>query len=191
MSFKKKFAGIVFKIVGWRVGGERPKDKKFVFLAAPHTSNWDFPLGILTAWYLEIDLKVLMKKSWFIFPIKGLLLSLGAMPIDRRKGGTVIDAVVYEFDKRDAFVFSITPEGTRSYVESWKTGFYTIAAKANVPIVCGYLNYSKKETGVGPIVYLHGDAEKEFEEIMKFYRTIGPRFPAKFNKTPSFGKKKS
>ena len=191
MSFKKKFSSIVLKIIGWKVGGERPEEKKFVFLAAPHTSNWDFPLGMLTAWYLGIDLKVLMKKSWFIFPIKGLLLSIGAMPIDRSKGGTVIDGVVHEFEERDAFVFSITPEGTRSYVESWKTGFYTIATKANAALVCGYLDYSKKETGIGPIIHPSGDAEQDFEEILKFYRTIGPRFPEKFNETPTFGRKKS
>ncbi len=191
MSFKKKFAGTVLKMIGWKVGGERPKEKKFVFLAAPHTSNWDFPLGMLTAWYLEIDLKVLMKKSWFVFPIKGMLLSLGAMPIDRKKGGTVIDGIVQEFENRDAFVFSITPEGTRSFVDSWKTGFYTIATRAEVPIICGYLNYGKKETGVGPIIHPQGDTEKDFEEILKFYRTIVPRFPEKFNKNPNFGKKKA
>jgi len=191
MSFKKKFSSIVLKIIGWKVGGERPEEKKFVFLAAPHTSNWDFPLGMLTAWYLEIDLKVLMKKSWFIFPIKGLLLSIGAMPLDRSKGGTVIDGVVREFDERDAFVFSITPEGTRSYTESWKTGFYTIATRANAPIVCGYLDYGKKETGVGPIIYPQGDAEKDFGAILKFYRTVTPRYSQKFNMNPSFGKKKA
>ena len=189
MTFTGKVSSAIYKLAGWKVGGVKPKERKFVWLAAPHTSNWDFPLGRLTSSILDIPLKVLMKKSWFIFPIKGLLLRLGALPIDRSKGGTVIDNIVRLFEEKDDFVFAITPEGTRSFVESWKTGFYTIATKANVPIVCGYLDYKKKETGVGPIIYPSGDAEKDFEKIMEFYRTVDPRFPEKFNTKATFGKK--
>jgi len=188
MSFTGNISGGILKLAGWKTGGEKPKDKKFVFLAAPHTSNWDFPLGRLTSSKLEIPLKVLMKKSWFVFPFKAILLWLGALPIDRSKGGTVIDSIVRMFNEKDEFVFAITPEGTRSFVEYWKTGFYTIALKADVPIVCGYLDYKKKETGVGPTIYLSGDREKDFEKIMDFYRTVHPRFDEKFNKYPRLGK---
>ena len=191
MSTSGKISKLILKLAGWNVKGERPKEKKFVFLAAPHTSNWDFPLGRLTNSYLEVDLKVLMKKSWFVFPFGVILRKLGAIPIDRSKSGTVIDYIVDIFNENEDFVFAITPEGTRSYVEYWKTGFYTIAQKANVPIVCGYLDYKKKETGVGPIIYPSGDVEKDFEKIMSFYRTINARFPEKFNLNPSFGKKQN
>ncbi len=188
MSFTGKISETILATFGWKVKGVKPPLKKFVFLAAPHTSNWDFPLGRLSNSKLEIDLKVLMKKSWFFFPVKYIFSALGAMPIDRTKSGTIIEYVVNMFNSNDEFVFAITPEGTRSFVEYWKTGFYTIAVKAKVPIVLGYLDYAKKETGIGPIIYPSGDSEKDFEEIMAFYRTITAKFPEKFNHHPRFGK---
>lgn len=188
MSITGKISYSILRAVGWNVKGKKPKEKKFVFLAAPHTSNWDFPLGRLTNSYLEIDLKVLMKKSWFFFPTKYILNWLGAIPIDRSKSGTVIDQIVKKFNDNDEFVFAITPEGTRSFVEYWKTGFYTIALRAKVPIYLGYLDYGKKETGTGPMIYPSGNAEADFEKIMEFYRTITPCFPEKFNMNPRFGK---
>ena len=189
MTFTGKISKFILSLFGWKVKGEKPKEKSFVFLAAPHTSNWDFPLGRLTSSQLNIPLKVLMKKSWFIFPIKKILSWLGAMPIDRSKGGTVIDTIVRIFSEKDDFVFAITPEGTRSFVKSWKTGFYTIATKANVPIVCGYLDYKNKVTGVGPTIYTTGNAQEDFEKIMTFYRTIDACFPERFNQNPTFGRK--
>ncbi|OYT15415.1 MAG: acyltransferase [Bacteroidetes bacterium 4572_77] len=190
MSITAKISTGILRLFGWKAKGPRPIEKKFVFLAAPHTSNWDFPLGRLTNSALEIELKVLMKKSWFIFPLGSLLRALGAIPIDRSKSGTVIDHIVSHFNEKDEFVFAITPEGTRSYVESWKTGFYTIAQKANVPIVCGYMDYEKKETGVGPTIYPSGDMEKDFEKIIGFYRTVNACYPENFNPNPQLGKSK-
>jgi len=186
MSVTGKISEIILGLAGWKIKGEKPKEKKYVILAAPHTSNWDFPLARLTNSKLNINLKLLMKESWFFFPLKYLLQWLGAVPIDRSKSGTIIENVVEMFNINDEFVFTIAPEGTRSYVESWKTGFYTIAVKANVPILLAYIDYNKKESGIGPMVYPSGDIQKDFEEIMKFYRTIHPLFPEKFNKHPQF-----
>jgi len=184
MSITSKISYAILKLGGWKIKGEKPEHKKFVFLAAPHTSNWDFPIGRLTSSYLGVELKVLMKKSWFVFPIGGILRWLGAIPIDRSKSGTVIDHIVNIFNENDRFVFAITPEGTRSFVEKWRSGFYTIATKANVPIVCGYIDYAKKEAGVGPTIYPSGNAQKDFEKIMQFYRTVSAKFPEKFNPNP-------
>ncbi len=189
MSINKTIASSILKLWGWKVKGEKPKFKKYVFLAAPHTSNWDFPIGRLSTTVMGIDNKVLMKKSWFFFPLGYIFKWLGAMPIDRSKSGTVIDYILRLFEEKDEFVFAITPEGTRSYVESWKTGFYTIATRANVPVVLGYLDFAKKETGVGPTIYLTGDKKADFEKIMQFYRTIGAKHPEKFNHNPSLGRK--
>lgn len=188
MTFTGRISKFILKLMGWRVKGEKPKHKKFVFLAAPHTSNWDFPIGRLSNSKLDINLKVLMKKSWFFFPMGLIMRSLGAIPIDRTKSGTVMDYVVELFNKNEEFVFAITPEGTRSYVDYWKTGFYYIALKANVPIVCGYLDYRKKETGIGPTIHPTGNAEEDFEKIMSFYRTITAKHPEQFNHHPNFGK---
>jgi len=191
MTFTGRISAFILWLMGWRVNGEKPKHKKFVFLAAPHTSNWDFPIGRLSNSKLNINLKVLMKKSWFFFPMGLIMRSLGAIPIDRSKSGTVMDYVVDLFQKNEEFVFAITPEGTRSYVDYWKTGFYYIALKANVPIVCGYLDYGKKETGIGPSIHPTGNAEEDFEKIMSFYRTITAKHPDHFNHHPHFGKPKA
>lgn len=188
MSLTGKISNQIISLLGWQVKGKKPEHKKYVLLAAPHTSNWDFPIGRLTNSKLEIDLKVLMKKSWFFFPMGLIMRSLGAIPLDRSKAGTVMDYVVDLFNKNEEFVFAITPEGTRSYVDYWRTGFYYIALKANVPIVCGYLDYKKKETGIGPIIYPTGDAEKDLEKIMIFYRKVSAKYPEKFNQHPHFGK---
>lgn len=188
MTFTGRISAFILWLMGWRVNGEKPKLKKFVFLAAPHTSNWDFPIGRLSNSKLDINLKVLMKKSWFFFPMGIIMRSLGAVPIDRSKSGTILDFVIDLFKKNEEFVFAITPEGTRSYVEYWRTGFYYIALKANVPIVCGYLDFAKKETGIGPVIYPTGNAEEDFEKIMSFYRTITAKHPDQFNQYPKFGK---
>lgn len=190
MTFTGKISATILKLMGWRVKGEKPDLKKFVLLAAPHTSNWDFPVGRLTNSMLDINLKVLMKKSWFFFPMGLIMRSLGAIPIDRTKSGTMIDHVIDLFNKNEEFVFAITPEGTRSYVEYWRTGFYYIALKAEVPIVCGYLDFDKKETGIGPIIFPTGNAEEDLEKIMSFYRTKAAKHPEKFNQHPHFGKPK-
>jgi 1-acyl-sn-glycerol-3-phosphate acyltransferase len=97
-----------------------------------------------------------------------IMRSLGAVPVDRSKTGTIIDNIVDLFNKNDEFILALTPEGTRSYVEYWKTGFHTIAKKANVPIICGYLDYTKKETGLGPVIFPGDDAEKDFEKNNEF-----------------------
>jgi 1-acyl-sn-glycerol-3-phosphate acyltransferase len=189
MSFTGKISGTILRIAGWKVKGEKPKEKKYIIIAAPHTSNWDFPLARLTNSQLKIDLKLLMKESWFFFPLNYLLKYLGVVSIDRSKPGGLIDHIANLFATNDEFIFAIAPEGTRSYTEYWKTGFYHIALKAQVPILLSYLDYGKKTAGVGPMIYPSGDALKDFEEIMSFYRSIQARFPKKFNQYPRLGKK--
>jgi len=188
MSLTGRISKIILILMGWKVEGEPPSIKKFVFIAAPHTSNWDFPIGRLSTSVLGINLKVLMKKSWFFFPLGYIFSWLGAMPVDRSKSGTVIDHIVSLFKEQEEFVFAITPEGTRSYVEFWKTGFYTIALKANVPIVLGYLDFKKRVTGVGPTILLSGDKEADFKKITDFYSQVHAKHPKLYNKTPRLGR---
>jgi len=188
MTINAKISKAILNLFGWKVVGERPKYKKFVFIAAPHTSNWDFPIGRLSNSVMGIELKVLMKKSWFFFPVGYVLKWLGAMPIDRSKSGTVIDHIVGLFKEKEEFVFAITPEGTRSYVKYWKTGFYTIAQKANVPIVLGYLDFGKKETGIGPVIFPSGDRDADFKKIVEYYRHVKARHPELYNQNPRLGK---
>lgn len=188
MTTNAKISKAILNLFGWKVVGEKPKYKKFVFMAAPHTSNWDFPIGRLSSTVMGIENKVLMKKSWFFFPLGYIFRWLGAMPIDRSKSGTVIDHILGLFKENESFVFAITPEGTRSYVEYWKTGFYTIAQKANVPIVMGYIDFKKKVTGIGPVIIPSGDKDADFKKILDFYKNVTARHPELYNQNPRFGR---
>lgn len=179
------FAKFILWIFGWKIDQNIPKEKSYIILVAPHTSNWDFIVGRLIIGSLRVPQKVLMKKEMFFFPLKYLLNSLGAMPVDRKKGTKMVDYVVELFAEREDFVFSITPEGTRSYVEKWKTGFYHIAIKANVPLVMGKIDYKKKEGGLAKVIYPTGDFDKDFREIIDFLGTVTARNPELYNKRPA------
>jgi 1-acyl-sn-glycerol-3-phosphate acyltransferase len=118
------------------------------------------------------------------FPLNLVLKFFGVIPIDRNKRSdgltkksSMVDAMVQLFEEREELVIMITPEGTRRYVPRWKTGFYHVAKKANVPIVLGYLDYKKKHAGIGPVIHPSGDFERDLETIKTFYRSVTGKYP--------------
>jgi 1-acyl-sn-glycerol-3-phosphate acyltransferase len=178
----KHIASFILKLWGWKIEGRIPEDiKKCVVVMAPHTSMWDFVIGRL-AWYV-LDLKVsfLIKKEMFFFPLGPIVKALGGIPVDRQKSGRLVDYVADLFSNIDSFYIVITPEGTRSLNNNWKRGFFYIANKANVPIAIGYLDYGKKVGGIGKIFDSSGDFTKDLETLEMFYKGIGARHPEKFN----------
>ena len=110
-------------------------------------------------------------------PLGWLLKKLGALPVDRSKNNSLVNAMIDIFNNAEEMVIMITPEGTRKYQPRWRKGFYHTAMGANVPIILGYLDYSKKEAGVGPIIYPTGDVEGDIEKIKAFYRTKKGKYP--------------
>ena len=118
-----------------------PVEKKFVVIAAPHTSNWDFLYFLALGEKLAIPLSFMGKKALFRWPFAGLMKELGGIPVDRSKSVNMVDQMIAEFKKRDTFMLTIAPEGTRGKVREWKTGFYHIAVGAGVPLVCGLMDY--------------------------------------------------
>lgn len=176
----------ILKMVGWTACITNEEPPKSVICVAPHTSNWDYPIGRLAYWSLgKKSASFLIKKSWFIFPLNYLLKALGGVPVDGSRKLSVTDQMVEEFNKRETFHLAITPEGTRSLTKKWKKGFYYIALKANVPIQLAYLDYAKKEMGIVDIIYPTGDEQADFEKIYAFYKGVQARFPEKFNLTNS------
>ena len=117
----------------------------------------------------------------FRFPLGGALRSMGAIAIDRGKNNTTIQMVSKMFEENENFLLLITTEGTRSYSEHWKKGFYHIAVNANVPIILTYIDYGKKEGGFGPVLYPSGDFEKDFKFITDFYKDKTAKYPQNFN----------
>lgn len=184
----KLLAKLIFKIFGWTLDDHLKADfKKCVMLAVPHTSNWDLIFARSAFAMMGIPIRFTVKKEWLRFPFKTIMLSLGAIGIDRspkvagQERQSMTNAMIDLFNGRNELVVMVTPEGTRSLRTKWKTGFYHVATGANVPIALGYLDYKNKIAGVGKIIYPTGDMQKDMKEIMEFYKPIQGKHPEKFS----------
>jgi len=159
----------LLRISRWDTVGEDLPEARVVLIAAPHTSNWDFPIMLLVALKLRLKIYWMGKHSLFPFPVAGFMKWLGGIPINRSKAHNVVQETVSQYEKNDSLVILIPPEGTRSKVARWKTGFYHIAVNAKVPILLGYLDASKKEAGFADFFHPCGDIEKDMVAIKAFY----------------------
>lgn len=170
------------RLAGWAYEGDVPPEKKYVALAVPHTSNWDGLLLVLLLRSIGLEMEWMLKDTWMRGPLKPVMRSLGAVGIDRSRARNVVDQMVDEFRRRDAFVLGIPPEGTRSRVEYWKSGFYHIALGANVPVVPGYLDFARKRAGLGRAIPMTGDVRADMDALRAFYAERNPAAyaPSKF-----------
>ncbi len=170
---------IFLKLFGWRVEGEMPDTKKMVIIAAPHTSNWDLPYTLFTAFILKTGIYWMGKDAIFKQPFRNLFRWLGGIPIDRSCSHSVVNQTIEQFNKRNRLALAIAPAGTRTKVSHWKTGFYHIAVGAKVPIALGFLDYKRKISGFGPLIHPTGDLEADMELIRAFYKNITGKHPEK------------
>lgn len=177
----KVISKLIFWLSGWKIVGAKPEGlQKFVMIAAPHTSNWDFVYARAAFYLMDIPLKYTIKKELFFFPLGWVLRKMGGIPINRsKKKGNMVAQMAQNFETHSKLALMVTPEGTRSYAEKWKKGFYYIALEAKVPILLGYLDYKKKEAGIGPCIEPSGDYESDLEKIQAFYRKITAKYPKK------------
>jgi len=155
--------------MGWQLDEQQPSHNRYVLIAYPHTSNWDFILGMLAKWAMDMPLNWVAKHSMFWGPLGPLFIAMGGVPINREKSFGFIQKNIELFQIRQEFILGIMPEGTRSKTERLKTGFYHIADGANVPIALAYLDYKNKKLGVGKVLETTGDINSDFIEIRKFY----------------------
>lgn len=170
---------LFFKIFGWKLNGSMPADlKKFVIAVAPHTSNWDFVVGVAARSILRIQKAQFLGKSQLFKPPFGWFFRmLGGHPVERTTSQDMVDQVVKIFDRHDEFILAMAPEGTRKKVEKLRTGFYYIAKGAHVPIVPVGFDYKKKEVVVGQPLYPSDSFDGDTEKILSFYRKIRGRNP--------------
>lgn len=173
------FGTVSLFLLGWKSQGKMPDQKKFILVAAPHSTNWDFIFFLLIVFKFQIPVHWMGKKSMFIHPFKWLLKRLGGIPIDRSKKGNVVEKMVETFNSSDQLIVTIAPSGTRSKVTHWKTGFYQIAKQAGIPIVCGFMDYKRKTGGIGPTIHPTGNMEKDMEEIKAFYKDKAGKYEVK------------
>jgi len=166
------FAIKIFKWRGWRIIGKLPEQPKFILAVAPHTSNWDFILGLGAMCSLNLKVKFLGKASIFRWPVKSLLTQLGGVAIDRSHSHGVVGQIVAEFKKTPQFILGLAPEGTRSKAVEWKTGFLQIAHLANVCVVPVSIDFRKKEIEFHSAVFISENIEQELVNFKKIFTNV-------------------
>jgi len=169
-------ARLILMLSGWKITGKRPGIKKYVMIAAPHTTNWDFFYGLLMMLYFKDEVHWMGKNQIFRPPFGGIMKWFGGMPVDRSRSNNLVSTVVEKFQNSESLVIAIPPEGSRSKVKKWKTGFYYIAAGAGVPIQLAYLDYEKKTGGYGELFIPTNDFEADMIKIKEFYKGIRGKY---------------
>ena len=165
----------MLRLFGWRVGSGPPDLAKCVVIAAPHSSNRDFFLGIAAVFALRLDAHFIGKAELFRGPLGPVMRWLGGLAVDRRHPEGVVEQTVAMFKARDHLLLALAPEGTRKPVPRWKSGFYRIALGAGVPIVPGYFDNGRRLVGFGDPFYPTGNAEADIAALRAFYAPIPRR----------------
>ncbi len=158
------------KLTGWRTVGAPPKIDKFVMIAAPHTSNWDFPVMLTVVLKYKMDVHWIGKHTMFPKPIAWFVRWLGGIPIDRSAAQNTVEQAAEAFNRSQELVLLLAPEGTRGKVDNWKAGFYHIAERVKLPIQLAYLDAKTKVVGFGPLLYPSGDFEADMKTMLEFYK---------------------
>lgn len=170
-----------FALSGWKVQGDWPGIDKLVLVAAPHTSNWDGLYMLATAGYYRVRLRWMGKKSLTQGPFGWVMRWLGCVPIDRSASHDVVRTMADAFAREQRMVLAVPPEGTRSAVHEWKSGFYHIAVAAGVPLLLTVLDYATKTARLAAVVYPSGDYEADLPIIRGYYANAVGKHRAKFN----------
>lgn len=164
---------ILTGVLGWKCSEPLPECRKCVILAAPHTTIWDFVIGVLYARVYGGWLHVMIKKEAFFFPLGPILRALGGFPIDRKNSKGTLQRLMKEMDSKDEYRLVICPEGTRKAVRKWKTGYHTIASHCGVPVYLAHLDYASKTIGVLPDpVPLTENAREDTDRIQAIYKSL-------------------
>jgi len=167
--FIKWFSGHLLTLLGWRVSGSFPNEKKLILAVAPHTSNWDFVIGVLVKLALDLKLNFLGKDAIFIWPFNIWLEAIGGIAIDRKSAHGVVGQMVDKFEQQETLVLALAPEGTRSKVCEWKTGFLHIANKAKVPVLPIQIDYKTKHVIFYQARNITADIEEELQGIKSIF----------------------
>lgn len=173
---------IFTKILRWKIVGEYPQNlKKYIVIGAPHTSWKDFHIGVFSRNMTNTKINFIAKKSLFKPPFGFIFKALGGAPIDRTTSSNKVDAIVTLFKEKESFRLALSPEGTRKRVDKWKTGFYYIAKKANVPIVMLTFDFGNKQVKLSEPFYTTDNLENDFKVFYEYYRDVKGANPALFN----------
>lgn len=171
---------LILRLLGWQIEGKAPAAPKYVLIAAPHTSNWDFPFTLMVCFALRMPVYWMGKASLFPPVLGSIMRWLGGIPVERSRQGNLVQSTVDAFQRSARLTVIIPPEGTRSKVTHWKTGFYYIAQGAGLPIALGFLDFKRKRASVERLFEVTGDIEADMVKIQAFYANITGKNPRQF-----------
>ena len=174
---KKWIARKILFLAGWKVVSCKPPESNCVLIAAPHTSNWDFPMMLLFSNAFGVKIKWMGKDSIFVGPLGYVLKILGGIPIVRGKNTNLVKQMIELFARSDKLMLVVPAEGSRSLTENWKSGFYHIARGANVPVLPTFLDYGKRRGGFGIPIRLTGEVKIDMDAIRSFYKPFLGKYP--------------
>jgi 1-acyl-sn-glycerol-3-phosphate acyltransferase len=171
----------LMKLLGWRMTGALPDLPKLVLAAGPHTSNWDFLVGVGAMYSAGFKVSFLGKDSLFRPPLGWIMRWLGGRPVDRTTSHGLVGEYIRQINESDKFILALAPEGTRKPTREWKTGFWHVAKGAGLPIVLGFFDYATKTVGFGPVIW-PGEVETDMKAIQEFYASKRGKRPENFLK---------
>ncbi|MCK4678162.1 MAG: 1-acyl-sn-glycerol-3-phosphate acyltransferase [Bacteroidales bacterium] len=173
---------ILYNILGWKIKGVFPGIKKSILIIAPHTSVWDWLIVTLFLNQIGVKYKILYKKEFLIFPINIVMKLLGSIPVDRKgKRNNLIFQIAGLLKNNEELCIALSPEGTRYLKTQWEKGFYYISKRTNVPIIAGYIDYTKKEIGIKGVIHETDNIKTVMQEINECYQNVGAKHPEKFS----------
>lgn len=179
--FMRWIGRAILKLMGWKVQGSFPQTPKAVLIAAPHTSNWDFIVGVAAKFYLELSVHWLGKHTLFRKPFDIFFRWLGGIPVERGASTGMVEQTIETLKRHKQFLLALSPEGTRRKVNRWKTGFYQIARGAEVPIIPVSFDYSKRIIQIGDALYPSDSMETDFGKLKTFYADVDGKYPENFS----------
>jgi 1-acyl-sn-glycerol-3-phosphate acyltransferase len=170
----------MMQLGGWKFEGSVPDEPKFVMIVAPHTSNWDFFVGLWALFALGFRISFLGKHTIFVWPVKSFLRWLGGIPVQREVSRDRVAEAVGAFNASEKLLLVLAPEGTRKYVAEWKTGFYHMADGAHVPIVPVAFDYENRIVRIHPAFWTTGDRDADIAALQSLYRGVKGKHPENF-----------
>ncbi len=173
-------AAWLLRMAGWRIDWHGLPARHGVFVAYPHTSNWDFIVGILAKWAIGVPLKFWAKEGLFTgfarFTIGPLMKYWGAVPVNRASASGMIDGTLKQMRSNDYFWLALAPEGTRSYSPYWRSGFYRVALAAQCPLGLAAFDFKNKVVRATQFIQLTGDEDTDMTTIAAYYAAVASGF---------------
>lgn len=168
------------KFAGWTVVDNSPDIVRCVVCVAPHTSNWDFIVGMMASRRLGRRIHFLMKSDWFVGPLRYLFEELGGIAVDRSSKNGLVDQLVERFALDSSLCVAFTPEGTRSANPHWKSGFYQVACKADVPLLLAKIDFQSKQIEISEPIEIQGDYNLDIAKIKEYFKECKGKNPDNF-----------